>query len=169
MPAPRSSDRKAGIIIGLIVAVIVAAIAYVFISTKPNQEEPVQQPQNGNTANDLPAPQGQSGQVLPGKYSPYSENEFIAEATTYKRRVLFFHASWCPQCRSIEKGITEGTVPTGMALYKVDYDNAGTLRQKYGVTLQTTIIEVAPDGSIKKKFVAYDEPTFPAVLRQLGE
>jgi thiol-disulfide isomerase/thioredoxin len=168
MPTPENSDKKAAVVITIIILVIVIAIAFVLFA-KPRGKQPSAELPLDNTARDQPAAQGQSEQVLPGKYSPYSEDEFITEATTYKRRVLFFHASWCPQCRSIEKGITEGTVPAGMALYKIDYDNASTLRQKYGVTLQTTIVEVASDGSIKKKFVAYDEPTFSAVLRQLGE
>lgn len=169
MPTQKSSDKRPTIIISVILLVIAAAMAFVLF-TKPESKQPAEQSQQTNsTANDLPAQQEQPEQTLPGKYVAYSESVFSTEANTYPRRVLFFHAAWCPQCRSIEKGIQESTVPAGMVIYKVDYDNAGQLRQKYGVTLQTTIVEVNPDGSVKKKFVAYDEPTFAAVLRQLGE
>jgi len=38
------------------------------------------------------------------------------------------------------------------------------LRQKYGVTIQTTIIRLDAEGNVAKKYVAYDDPTLTNVI-----
>lgn len=78
---------------------------------------------------------------------------------------LFFHAPWCPQCRSIESGIKSDGVPEGITIIKVDYDSNQDLRAKYGVTLQTTFVKVNKNSEFVSKFVAYNDPQFSAVLR----
>ena len=54
-----------------------------------------------------------------------------------------------------------------MTVLKVDYDSNQALRQKYGVTLQTTFVEVDKDGNEIEKYVAYNEPTFDSVKANL--
>lgn len=44
-------------------------------------------------------------------------------------------------------------------MFKVDYDSATDLRQRYGVTLQTTVVFVDDDGGEISKSVLYDEPS----------
>lgn len=83
--------------------------------------------------------------------------------------MLFFYATWCPQCRELDRTIREATLPSGMMIFKVNYDTQMDLRQKYGVTLQTTLVEIDNNGNLVKKIVAYDEPRWPAVLKELGE
>ncbi len=100
----------------------------------------------------------------PGVYKNYGP-AVIAETTGTK--LLFFHAAWCPQCRDLEADIKQKGVPTGVAIIKVDYDNHQSLRQKYGVTLQTTLVRVDDQGNLVKKYVSYDEPTLEAVKRNL--
>ncbi len=56
-------------------------------------------------------------------------------------------------------------MPDGFTIIKVDYDSNQDLRQKYGVTLQTTFVKVDADGNGTGKYVAYEEPTFEAVKR----
>jgi thiol-disulfide isomerase/thioredoxin len=97
-----------------------------------------------------------------GRYVPYSEDILAASAG---QKVLFFHAPWCPQCRSIENGINAQGVPAGLTIIKVDYDTNQELRRKYGVTLQTTFVKVDDQGNFISRYVAYDEPTFDAVKR----
>jgi thiol-disulfide isomerase/thioredoxin len=80
--------------------------------------------------------------------------------------VLFFHASWCPKCRDTEASAKSG-MPAGLTLVKIDYDDATSLRQQYGVTLQHTFVQV--DGSAKaiKKWVGtYDDNSVAWVKAQ---
>jgi thiol-disulfide isomerase/thioredoxin len=95
-----------------------------------------------------------------GVYQSYSEKAFT-EATG--ERLLFFHASWCPQCRQLDSDIAAATLPVNVQVFKVDYDSNQALRQKYGVTLQTTVVRVSADGSLLKKHVAYSDPSWSAV------
>ncbi|MDC0506130.1 thioredoxin domain-containing protein [Candidatus Gracilibacteria bacterium] len=59
--------------------------------------------------------------------------------------VLFFHASWCPSCRSAEKNINSTGVDDYLLL-KVDYDSNKDLRTKYRVRSQHTFVQVDADG-----------------------
>lgn len=97
----------------------------------------------------------------PGAYVNYS-NTIIEN--THGTKVLFFHAPWCPQCRAIETDIkAQSSLPDDTTIIKVDYDSNQSLRQKYGVTLQTTFVRVDDKGDLVKKYVAYNEPTYAAV------
>lgn len=100
-----------------------------------------------------------------GTYVDYNEQVFD---NTQGRRWLFFHAGWCPQCRALEADIKKTGVPDGVTIFKVNYDTADDLKKKYGVTLQTTIVEVDADGNEVQKFVAYDDPTLQTVMNALG-
>ncbi len=100
----------------------------------------------------------------PGVYKEYQEG---LVASTDGVTLLFFHAPWCPQCRMIESDIKEQGVPDGVTILKVDYDSNQALRQKYGVTLQTTFVEIDKDGATVEKYVAYNEPTFDSVKANL--
>ncbi|MGH7157550.1 MAG: thioredoxin domain-containing protein [Candidatus Saccharimonadales bacterium] len=100
-----------------------------------------------------------------GAYVKYSPETF---ANTEGRRWLFFHAGWCPQCRALQKDIGKNGVPDGVTIFEVNYDTENDLKKKYGVTLQTTIVEVDENGNEVQKFVAYDDPTIEAVMNALG-
>lgn len=65
------------------------------------------------------------------------------------KKVYFFHASWCPICRGIDKEINAdmSKIPDGVTLIKTDYDNSTDLRQKYGVTTQYTFVQVDSKGN----------------------
>ncbi len=68
--------------------------------------------------------------------------------------LLFFHASWCPICRGLdaEAAANANIVPDGVTILKVDYDTATALKQKYGVTVQHTFVQVDASGALLKKF-----------------
>lgn len=100
----------------------------------------------------------------PGQYLTYRDG-IIAE--TAGPKLLFFHASWCRQCRMIEDSIKAQGVPKGVSIIKVDYDSATALRAKYGVTQQTTFVKIDDNGTELKKFVAYNEPDIESVRREL--
>ncbi len=99
-----------------------------------------------------------------GTYIDYSPE---AIASTQGTKILFFHAAWCPQCRALEASIKSGEIPTGVTIIKADYDTNQALRQKYGVTIQTTLVKVDDAGQLVEKYVAYDSPTLAAVKKNL--
>lgn len=95
-----------------------------------------------------------------GQYISYSP-EIIANTSGTK--VLFFHAPWCPQCRALEASIQAGPIPSNVSIIKVDYDTNQALRQKYGVTIQTTLVRVDDSGNLLKKYSAYNTPTLESL------
>ena len=100
----------------------------------------------------------------PGQYVEYSP-ELVAE--TPGDKLLFFHADWCSQCVSLEGDIEASGVPDGVTIFKVDYDSNQDLRQKYGVTIQTTMVKVDDNGDEIDSYVAYEDPTFDNVSAAL--
>jgi len=100
----------------------------------------------------------------PGQYVEYSP-ELVAE--TPGDKLLFFHADWCSQCVSLEGDIEASGVPDGVTIFKVDYDSNQDLRQKYGVTIQTTLVKVDDNGDEIDSYVAYEDPTFDNVSAAL--
>lgn len=112
-------------------------------------------PVTGSTATNL---------ATAGSYIDYDES---AISRTQGTKILFFHAPWCPQCRALETDIKASIIPDGVTIIKTDYDSNQTLRQKYGVTIQTTLVLVDDQGNFVKKYVAYDEPTLASVRSNL--
>ena len=99
-----------------------------------------------------------------GRYEKYNQATLENAKGT---RLLFFHAPWCSQCRKLDDDIKAKGVPQGVVILKVDYDSNQELRQKYDVTLQTTVVRIDGDGKLVKKYVAYDQPTLEMVRQQL--
>ena len=99
--------------------------------------------------------------VTPGAYIDYSDGII---AKTEGSKVLFFHASWCPNCRALEKDINAGPIPAGLTIIKVDFDNSADLRRQYGVTLQTTVVYVDDDGSELGKAILAEDPSVDALI-----
>ena len=87
-----------------------------------------------------------------GSYETYSPEKLALAASGDV--LLFFHAAWCPICRGIESEIKAdmSTIPDGVHILKVDYDTAIALRQKYGVTVQHTFVQVDVSGNAVQKF-----------------
>ncbi len=152
-------------IIALVAAIIIAAIvgAYIFL--------PKADTYTSNTSvstADIPSPTSNSTQSSPatntsaGQYIDYSQDSISSTSGT---KVLFFHAPWCPQCRTLDASIKSGAIPAGVTIIKVDYDTSQALRQKYGVTTQTTLVRVDDSGNIVKKYVAYDDPSLEALVQ----
>ncbi|MBT2497910.1 hypothetical protein J7E25_02260 [Agromyces sp. ISL-38] len=97
----------------------------------------------------------------PGAYVDYTDDVI---ATTPGQKVLFFHASWCPQCRALDEELRTQGVPDGLTVIKVDYDSMTELRQRYGVTLQTTVVYVDDAGQMLSSAVIYDEPSVASLV-----
>lgn len=92
----------------------------------------------------------EEGQVA-GVYTEYSE-DLVASAEGDV--VLFFHANWCPTCRGLDKALNEelGDIPESLTILKTDYDNETLLKQKYGINIQHTLVQVDNDGEMITKW-----------------
>lgn len=148
-----------------LVIVLVGGFGYMIYATLPQQST-----QSG-TSQIQPTPPPSQPQITevpptktPGSYQPYTAE---AVSSTKGTRILFFHAPWCSQCRQLDSDISATGVPDDVTIFKVDYDKNQTLRKQYQVTLQTTFVVLNDDGSLRKRHVAYDEPTFAAVKRAI--
>lgn len=164
---------KSKIIISSVVVVTLIGAALFYVLNSPNSVAPSvkhdsdssnksQEPTNS------PEPQVSDGStpVVSGKFVDYSANK-VTSASGIK--ILFFHAPWCPQCRALENDIKANTIPEGVTIFKVDYDSNQSLRQKYGITIQTSLVTIDSKGTLVKKYVAYNDPTLQSVIDNLLE
>lgn len=146
----------------LIAGIIILAIGGGFVYLMGQSDAPASQVQTVEEPEaETPAPVDPQ---TAGAYVDYSE-ELVA--STSGTKVLFFHAAWCPQCRQLESEIKAGSLPEGTTIFKVDYDTSQALRQKYGVTLQTTLVKIDDQGNLVEKYVAYDDPTLTALKQNI--
>jgi thiol-disulfide isomerase/thioredoxin len=152
--------RLIPVVIG-IVAAIVAGVIAVAVFVPPTAPDAAPAATNTPAPEASPSPDATAPTTSPGVYVEYSDD---AIARAEGRVLLFFHAPWCPQCRSVESDILAEGVPAGVTIIKVDFDSRQDLRQRYGVTLQTTFVEVDADGTELQKHVAYDDPHLDAVI-----
>ena len=91
-----------------------------------------------------------------GSYEAYTPEKVSRAADG--NVVLFFHAPWCPTCRSADADITKNTatIPAGLSILKTDYDTYDELKKKYGVTYQHTFVQVDAAGNLIKKWSGGD-------------
>lgn len=143
----------------IVIALIVAAIW--FFAPKTSQYSP-----QSSTSESTKTPQATStsSSTQPGKYVDYTEDII---ASTKGTKILFFHAPWCPQCKALDSSIRSGKIPDGVTIIKVDYDSSQKLKQKYGVTVQTTLVSVDDSGNLIKKYVAYSTPSLEALIKNV--
>ena len=101
-----------------------------------------------------------------GSYEAYSP-EKIAMASSTHNVVLFFHASWCPTCRALDADIKShlNDIPANLTVLDVDYDTSASLKQKYGVTVQHTLVEVDAKGNLIKKWLG--SPTLAVLVSEI--
>lgn len=156
-------DKKIIALIAGFVVLVAGAIVYVKLtpeSSSPTTEQTTPQPSA------TPQPEKNQPSAPTAKYVAYDEAAFTADT---RPKVLFFHASWCPQCRALDQDIQQHiTTLSDVTIYKVDYDKATDLRQRYGVTIQTTFVKTDKDGNKLATYVAYDTPTLGAVAKSLA-
>lgn len=85
----------------------------------------------------------------PGSYIALAD--YLADQAAYAGTdvVLFFNAEWCSTCKVARDNIegNPGSIPPDLTIVAVDFDNAGDLRQKYGVTVQHTFVQIDAVGN----------------------
>jgi len=86
------------------------------------------------------------------RYVVYSKSAF--DAASGKKRVLFFHAPWCPTCRPADAAFQKDAalIPEGVVLFKTDYDTSTDLKNKYSITYQHTFVQVDSNGNEVSKW-----------------
>ncbi|TQO20949.1 thioredoxin [Rhodoglobus vestalii] len=158
-------NKRILVIVVALAAIVIAAVAMLSIGTAQN---PNSSASNNSSESDSSTGSREEPNSTPvendgaGEYVEYSTSA-IAEADG--RVLLFFHAPWCPQCVTIDDDIAAEGVPSGVTIIKVDYDSNQDLRAEYGVTQQTTFVEVNSSGEkLRDNFVAYADPTLQTVL-----
>ena len=81
-------------------------------------------------------------------YITYDQYQASKDTYADSKVVLFFNATWCPDCRAINEALTSdpGKIPAGTTVVSVDYDQHADLRQRYGVTMQHTFVQINSSG-----------------------
>ncbi|WCC79097.1 thioredoxin family protein [Cutibacterium equinum] len=100
---------------------------------------------------------GKNSKMMSGPlYIDYADYVNDKSKLAGNKAVYFFAASWCPDCRAIDKDLKAGKVEglKGYTIVKVDYDKASELKKKYGVTMQHTFAVVDDMDKLIKKFSA---------------
>jgi thiol-disulfide isomerase/thioredoxin len=94
--------------------------------------------------------------ISPGSYVTYADYKKDCAKYSNAKIVYFFHATWCPTCQGIEKEINAdmARIPAGVTIVKTDYDTEKDLKAKYGVTVQTTFVQIDRDGNKIAKYTA---------------
>lgn len=87
-----------------------------------------------------------------GQYVTYESSKLAMAANGPV--VLFFHAPWCPSCKTTDADIVANiqNIPAGTTILKVDYDSNPELKKKYGVTYQHTFVQVDAQGTMLTKW-----------------
>lgn len=98
-----------------------------------------------------------------GSYGDYSPSVL----TNGRTKVLFFHAAWCPICRTANTQLTAWyeTHPFPISTYKVDFDTELELRSRYGVTYQHTYVLVDGEGNALNVLQAPTDAQLQAMLQ----
>lgn len=151
-----------------VVAIVLIVVAFVVFSSS-NKEKQVVNTQNSlndatNTKNESVV-NSNGVNTVAGSYESYTPDKLAFAETG--NVVLFFRASWCPSCRTLDKDINENlsSIPADLKILNVDYDNSSELKQKYGVTTQHTLVQVDKDGNMISKWSG--SPTLSSLISQI--
>ena len=139
---------------------LVAALAFTGCAA-PSSESSANEPTAAPDTSATQSPGTSSPSVADGAYLDFTDGAIEATAGP---KVLFFHASWCPQCRQLDDELNAEGAPDGLTVFKVDYDSRTDLRQQYGVTLQTTVVFVDDQGGLISSAVLYDDPSIESLI-----
>jgi len=168
------SNKKSFIVVGVSVFIIIILIV-ISVLANQNQENSVANSNTQEAPNEISQesqanPESSTNQedqtslptqktdpsikIRKSGYIDYKTIESV-ELSPDSRKVLFFHASWCPSCRSLDKSLNEKDfqdVDGDIVVIKVDYDKEDELKTKYKIPSQHTLVEVDQNWNELKKF-----------------
>lgn len=92
------------------------------------------------------------------QYTTYSKENL--EQAKSSRRVLFFYASWCPNCQPADAELSKkmSEIPSDVTVIRVNYNDPDTdqdekdLARQYGVTYQHTFVQIDSAGQVVTKW-----------------
>lgn len=152
----RSWTRQRATLLAALLLVLSAGIAVA--GGSPEASEPEETDAAPEVTNPVSETEGDAAAAggPPGIYTTFSDAAF-AEAADMQR-VYFFHASWCPTCRAADRAFStnEGNIPSGVVVFKIDYDSATELRRTFGVTYQHTFVLVDEQGALIRRWSGGD-------------
>jgi thiol-disulfide isomerase/thioredoxin len=84
----------------------------------------------------------------PARVVSFEDEDQLAALAEKGTTVVFFYASWCPDCRATVTELNErwNDVRSGITLVIADYDREQALKQKFGITYQDTFVLLDRDG-----------------------
>lgn len=129
-----------------VIVTVVIVSGFIFSACSPNISSAP--PSTPATSND--AQVTEAAVTAKNSYVKYSDELF--ESLKGKQKfVLFFHASWCPTCRKLDKNINANLdkLPEN-AILKIDYDTATELKKEYGIRVQHTLVFYDVNGKVVK-------------------
>jgi len=173
-------NKNIGIIVGIIIIILIIGGVYTSKTDKDNEsmiggnmegekmmEEGVETMGNDTMMeNPEETMMNNEGVMMEaGMYETYAP-EKISQAEN-KNVVLFFRASWCPTCRTLDADIKTNLslIPSDLVILDVDYDNSSNLKKKYGITYQHTLVQIDKDGNLIKKWSG--SPTLTALVAEI--
>jgi thiol-disulfide isomerase/thioredoxin len=91
--------------------------------------------------------------MKPTGYMSYDEAKVTEALASGQKVALFFHATWCPSCRALDRAINAdiSSIPSDALIVKVDYDSSTEMKKKYGVTNQHTTVLIDKDMNLISK------------------
>jgi len=103
-------------------------------------------------------------EMASANYLDYDINKFADN--NGKKRILYFHADWCPTCRplNIEFQQRGDELPKDVVVFKVNYDKETQLKTKYAIPYQHTFVQVDENEDALKK---WSGGTFDEVLENI--
>ncbi len=92
------------------------------------------------------------------RYQIYSTEAVKTAQQAGKTVVLFFHATWCPECKAADKAFKSNldSIPENVVILKTDYDSNTELKKKYGVTYQHTFVQIDNNGNKITSWISGD-------------
>lgn len=107
------------------------------------------EPMESKESDDMESAEAEPAAAAAGAYITLAEYEGSKDMYAASDVVLFFNASWCSTCKEARENLEADptAIPAGLTIVKVDYDDSDELKQKYGVTVQHTFVQVDADGN----------------------
>ena len=149
------------IVIAIVVIVVVLGGVLYFYMNQPGVKEDSMEQEKETVMEE----KEEGTMIERGSYEAYSP-EKVSLASS-QDVVLFFRASWCPSCRSLDADIRANinNIPAGVVILDVNYDDSTALKQKYGVTYQHTFVQVDAQGNQIAKWTL--SPTLASLITNI--
>jgi|GEM_PF-810281 len=95
----------------------------------------------------------------------------LQAALGVKNMILFFHADWCPSCIAADQEIKDRIqeIPADAVIFKTDYDAETTLREKFEITAQHSIVIIDKNNALQFKQTGFTFDDIVSVLEKIGE